>query len=294
MAQPPQSGLPLQQYTGGVPGLTDMLRLLSEGKYPVVPQAALDKQSSDKYAALQKQAGQGTEIAGSLLNPLNLLGGNLGGLIAANLSKRQPLEQIAERDARGTMWQDLLIPGMAPYRNTMRNRLSEPYRYPGYKGYSPEYDKLRAGAEADVAEEKAQKKREKAESKEKEAALQKQALLPGPTALLGAGIGGLGGAAWGAMNPKEDEYGRKQRLMTALKRGLLGAAGGGAAGLGIGAAMDHRPASDPHSTQALVGGLMNQGSEAASGGYEKLKQLFDDAVSQYQDTGPAAQYLAGE
>ena len=50
----------------------------------------------------------------------------------------------------------------------------------------------------------------------------------------GFGLGGLGGAAHGYMNPHYDKDGKKKSVSTALGRGILGAAGGGVVGAGLG------------------------------------------------------------
>jgi len=66
----------------------------------------------------------------------------------------------------------------------------------------------------------------------------KEAKLPLPAllGLLGAGVGGLGGAAYGALAPGEDAEGKKRnRWLNALGMGLLGAGVGGGAGMGGGA-----------------------------------------------------------
>ena len=71
---------------------------------------------------LQKEAGLNSEIAGTIVNPLNWYGGTpiggLAGLLMTDAAKRK--KDIEEDD----LWKNLLIPGYAPYRLATRNRAS--------------------------------------------------------------------------------------------------------------------------------------------------------------------------
>jgi hypothetical protein len=66
----------------------------------------------------EKEAGWKTEAAGSLLNPLNLLGGSTLGTIAAALTKTKSLKDVAKSDE--DTWSNILIPGKATYNAAKR------------------------------------------------------------------------------------------------------------------------------------------------------------------------------
>jgi len=88
------------------------------------------------------------------------------------------------------------------------------------------------------------------------AGLIRKSVRSGPAllGLLGAGVGGLGGAAYGALAPGEDAEGKKRnRWLNALGMGLLGAGVGGGAGMGGGALAQ------------LLGGGRAEGSELFGG-----------------------------
>ena len=65
----------------------------------------------------EKEAGYWSEIGGSMLNPLNLYGGNLLGGAAALATPTKSQKEIADRetDDESTWLKNLIIPGVGPY-----------------------------------------------------------------------------------------------------------------------------------------------------------------------------------
>ncbi len=80
-----------------------------------------DEDEDDDDDESEKSAGNISETAG-LLNPINLYGGNIVGSLAALTTPTKSLKEQAKTDAGGvrTVLQDLLIPGVAPYRGLKR------------------------------------------------------------------------------------------------------------------------------------------------------------------------------
>lgn len=64
-------------------------------------------------AASGKEAGWKTEMLGSMLNPLNVLGGNYLGAGAAGLTRTRTLNEQSSAD--DSTWSNLFIPGQAQY-----------------------------------------------------------------------------------------------------------------------------------------------------------------------------------
>jgi hypothetical protein len=71
---------------------------------------------------LAKQAGYWSEMAGTVLNPINHMGGNLVGSVAALATPTQSLKEQGRRDSAGVkqVLRDLLIPGVGPYNSMKR------------------------------------------------------------------------------------------------------------------------------------------------------------------------------
>ncbi len=92
----------------------DELRFSHEGSLTDEMQAEID-------GAINKQAGFYSELL-SGLNPLNMIGGNAIGSLAALATPTRSLEDQAELDTGGTkeVLKDLLIPGLGPYRSMKR------------------------------------------------------------------------------------------------------------------------------------------------------------------------------
>jgi hypothetical protein len=80
------------------------------------------RQRAEESAAFEqsleeKEAGTVTEILGHV-NPINILGGNLYGLVKANKPAKD-IKELEEIDK--DTWSNLFIPGRAAYNNTRRN-----------------------------------------------------------------------------------------------------------------------------------------------------------------------------
>ena len=70
--------------------------------------------------ALEKVAGLNSELIGSFVNPLNWVGGTaLGGLMGF---LRKNAKRRKGNINSNSMWRNLLVPGVAPYRMATRQR----------------------------------------------------------------------------------------------------------------------------------------------------------------------------
>lgn len=203
-------------------------------------------------AATDKKAGWVSEMAGSVLNPLSLFGGNIIGAGAAALTPTRNLRQQSEAD--DNMWSNLLIPGRGAYNGWKRI---------GAATRSPEMLQMRRKAKMDRLNREAgvnNKPKEEAKEPEKEKAasafefgkMVKRSFDWGqigqtasriwndPTTQaglmyggLGAGLGGLHGLiAPGEYEDADGNVHRRGRLMGALRGALGGGAIGGLAGAG--------------------------------------------------------------
>ena len=245
------------------------------------------QKSTKKDDNVDKAAGWKTELAGSVLNPINLLIGNKLGAGAAALTQTRTLNEQSESD--DSTWSNLFVPGQAQYNWWKRV---------GAATRSPEMLAMRQQAAIDRLEREAGTKKKKddneKQSKVYEAseavdgmhvkhtkmnhkkcmpgefgAMVKQSLDIGqyipanisqhlPTAGVGAAAGAGLGALGGLISPgEEDEYddngrviGRRQRnrFGAMLRNALMGAGVGGLAG-GVGSAVV--PGVADYSNQAL-------------------------------------------
>ena len=67
---------------------------------------------------ISKHAGIGSETVGALLNPINLLGGNIAGVAAAGVTPTRDIPDQLEADE--SLLANLLVPGMASYNKYKR------------------------------------------------------------------------------------------------------------------------------------------------------------------------------
>jgi len=127
-----------------------------------------------------KEGGYWSETFGSMLNPLNLYGGIQGGGIAALATPTKSLEEQAEQaDIQAespikTILQNLLIPGVGPYRGF--KRLGTSIRGPELKKMQAEKKEKREGEEA---KEKKEKDKESEDNNIKESTMKKSAAVQG-------------------------------------------------------------------------------------------------------------------
>lgn len=71
---------------------------------------------------LEKTAGAASEVAGAIINPLNLFGGNvMAGLVGYGYGKKGESDEISDGVLSGGL-ANLLIPGLGPYRLGKRTR----------------------------------------------------------------------------------------------------------------------------------------------------------------------------
>jgi hypothetical protein len=151
---------------------------------PTLPKAdAAEKTAMNQYAinfgaAMAKEAGWKSELGGSMLNPLSVFGGNLGGTIAAAVTPTRTNDEMAKQD--NDVWKNLLIPGYGHY-NTLKRQ-----------GHSYWGSEMRDRAKELKEEEKAKGKGPQPGTPEFEEALAKHLGMEGKTA-----------AAFGAMMAKQ-------------------------------------------------------------------------------------------
>ena len=135
----------------------------------------MSKNTSSKYLAnalkrkkeeakKKKEAGWKSEAA-SFVNPLNLLGGSIGGAITAGLTPTQSYDDLARRTARETLKDNLvtmLVPGVGPYQ--MLKRQGTSIRSPEVQGLKDDYKAEKDKAKNDAKAEKAKAENEKNQS----------------------------------------------------------------------------------------------------------------------------------
>ena len=135
----------------------------------------MPKNTSSKYLAnaikrkkeeakKKKEAGWKSEAA-SAVNPLNLLGGIVGGSIAAGLTPTKSYDDLARRTARETLKDNLvtmLVPGVGPYQLMKRQGTS--IRSPEVQGLKDDYKAEKDKAKNDAKAEKAKAENEKNQS----------------------------------------------------------------------------------------------------------------------------------
>ena len=93
-------------------------------------------------------------MAGSLVNPINLMGGGTAGALAALATPTESLEEQSKRDAGGIkqVLKDILIPGYGPY-NSMK-RVGTSIRGPELEALKAELESKKGPSEEKDKEEK--------------------------------------------------------------------------------------------------------------------------------------------
>jgi hypothetical protein len=76
----------------------------------------------DQAQEFEKTAGAASEAAGAIINPLNILGGNLmAGLLGYGYGEKGEADQISDDAISGGL-ANILVPGLGPYRLGKRLR----------------------------------------------------------------------------------------------------------------------------------------------------------------------------